>query len=258
MTLIWLEVPPNSALLGQTLPSALGGELHVIAPGDHLIGSTGGAGALIQAVIPGGATNVGNQSGRLPRYAEGSQACRNYSTLTKDLRIAAFQILAGFTVGLAIAFGTKPDDSGTLGNLVTGASIIMFIFAVSLFLVNTHYATAFLFIRDSLARLENGKGPWTAHQYARRGVRDECAYAAPFVALVLVAVLGLLAGATLLGSAEARARDTAQQQVKVARLFESATVNSLAFWTSIGTGIALIAWFVWMWSLSCRSRGGAW
>ena len=237
MTTIWSQVLPGSPLIDQALPSAADGAPYSVQAGDHVLGFVDTLGAVVRVVIPQGAANISCHSAVLPRYAEGSQACRNYSTLTKDLRVTAFQLLAGFIVGLAIAFTSKEITSPTLGIVVATASGVLFVFAVSLFLVNTHYATAFLFIRDSLARVEIGKGPWTAHKQARRGIRDECSYVAPFLALVVIAVFGVLGGGILL---------------------ENSLVCSLAVLLLAVSVVGLRWWFRWMQRLAGQSDAGSW
>lgn len=194
---LWTEVKKDDAVVGRPMNSAVTGVQHTIAEGDRILTTLDANGAPTFTVVPkefmSGFTTMPQA---LPRYAEGSQACRNYSVLTKDLRILAFQLIAGFTIGLALLFKDSPaTPEGTprpdrFGDLLWPLSLALWLFAVALMFVNTHYATAFLFIRDSLARMEGTKGPWSSHKAARND-RDEVAYAAPFIAMALVAIVGV-------------------------------------------------------------------
>lgn len=210
----------------------------------------------MSTVTPAAATprrssaSVGSVSAK-DKYDAGSKALQNYSTLTKDLRVLAFQILAATVVGLAIvvtnlAKSESPTQIGAeqgrtrqveTGELMFGISFCIFLFALALFAVNTHYATAFRFIRDAMVRLEGRDGPWIAHKKARRGMRDEVAYAAPFLTLAVIAILGMWHSGSVFGGLSGR---------------------TCAVFAGVFAILGLVWWWNWMNGLHKKSRDAQW
>jgi hypothetical protein len=136
-------------------------------------------------------------------YREGSAACRNYSTLTMQVRTMAQQVLIAGVIGLSVAtLGLEftGEELGTsmrfLGYILICGGAVLFCFGVSLGVVNWHYQSAFTAIRNVLAFLEGDEvGPWRAHWCIRKAkTHDRIASNFPFWILCLVGGAGVLVG----------------------------------------------------------------
>lgn len=165
----------------------------------------------------------------LEAYGQGSDACRNYSQLTMQVRTLAQRVLLLSVAGLAVALlksnngGGTPDGAGVEGgpvsiveatealisgpyqSVVLAVGVALVVFAFSLSLIDWHYQSAFTAIRDSLAKFELERdldGPWRAHAEVRKRPADHIATYAPFTTVALVGAAGVgVAGEPLLAFA---------------------------------------------------------
>lgn len=160
--------------------------------------------------------------GDLDAYKEGSEACRNYSGLTMRVRTLAVVVAAA---AIAVPFtGNLPNDKTKLAWEFGG--IILAAVAISFWLVDWHYQSAFAAIRDSLAMLEaqhGVEGPWRAHLRTRTRLWDHIASYVPFLLLGLIAALAL--------------------DYTYTGLTEKSFVGRLVTWTFFALGVGVFLFF---------------
>lgn len=149
-------------------------------------------------------------------YSEASQCCRLYSKLTMRVRTLAQQVVIAYAVGLGIFLSRSEWPPQLLQLALIGAGVILVLFALPLWALNQHYSSAFEGIRDGfLVPLESRRwphtaderslasGPWSAHARVRQGtglrtrhtVLTRLAWHGPYVALLVIGVFSILAGA---------------------------------------------------------------
>lgn len=133
-------------------------------------------------------------------YKEGSEACRNYSRLTMQVRTLSQQVLIGAAIALSVAtLGVDPDSASpvvSLGYVLLCGGLVLMGFGVALGLVDWHYQSAFTAIRDALAYMEGAvPGPWRAHKCVRVAKwNDFVASYFPFWALWFIGVVSFGVG----------------------------------------------------------------
>lgn len=134
-------------------------------------------------------------------YREGSDACRNYSRLTMQVRTLSQNVLIAYLVGLGIAYRTlSTDGESGFAHILWTTGFVLVLFSISLAVVNWHYQSAFEAIRDNLKRLEenaNLVGPWRVHQLVRGGRKDAYAQFAPFVISAFIGVSEIFIAAVI-------------------------------------------------------------
>lgn len=136
-------------------------------------------------------------------YREGSEACRNYSNLTMQVRTLAQQVLIGGVIALSVAtLGLEFTEAGAaeasmrfMAYVLTFGGMILICFGVGLAFVDWHYQTAFTVMRDTLAYMEEKQvGPWRAHWCVRRRQPDYLASYVPFLILCAIGLAAMIAG----------------------------------------------------------------
>jgi len=163
-------------------------------------------------------------------YSHGSEFCKHYSKETMTVRTLAQHVMLGYAVAVGLAAsrlgeaGSWPPDY--LGWVLGGGGAILCIFAVVLWTLNQHFSWAFRRIRDRFliaieeeaAGLEIGSwketpdtpacrppGPWAAHEMERRTRKigplnaGTLAWRLPFLAMLFVGIVSIVAGVYLLG-----------------------------------------------------------
>lgn len=131
-------------------------------------------------------------------YREGSEACRNYSTLTMRVRTLTLALLLGLSVSIAVYAGGEKGATPRLSIEMIGgiAGLLIFLFATTLMAVGWHFQSAFEAVRDSLVEMElRAKidyGPWTMHKLVRSRQRDAWATLAPYTVVGLIGVVAMI------------------------------------------------------------------
>ncbi|MCR9243847.1 MAG: hypothetical protein NXI31_02365 [bacterium] len=144
-----------------------------------------------------------------PRYAEASDACRNYSDLTLKSRTLGQQIMLGYSVAIGITLSRSAIKDPQLGTILVIGGCVLLALSIPLHAVTRHYANAFWAMRNWLAAYERLRyeptggeanfGPWHAHKTSRekRMFSDGWSTNLPFGALVALAIASIVAGASL-------------------------------------------------------------
>jgi hypothetical protein len=141
------------------------------------------------------------------KYKEASEACRNYSNLTAKVRLLSQHVLLGYFVSLAIFSGellyNQSFESALqkMKPILICSGIAIILFAISLWLIDWHYQSAFTAIRNWLASEEMKsqtkkvvRGPWSSHKKVRTATNDGIASYMPFFILSIVGVSAVWIG----------------------------------------------------------------
>jgi hypothetical protein len=147
-------------------------------------------------------------------YKYGSEACKQYSQLTMNIRTLAQQLVLAYAVGMGIVISKGPSglpttESSEFCPISVWAGAILIIFAFVLYVLNRHHSSAFRTIRDDcLRRLEGDErgedhepiGPWAAHARARERWQElfkpgfNLAWDLPFYALLSIGIASVVLG----------------------------------------------------------------
>ncbi|GMU38341.1 MAG: hypothetical protein KJ057_14630 [Phycisphaerae bacterium] len=135
-------------------------------------------------------------------YAQGSSLCSSYSDRTMRIRTMAQQLIIAY--GVSVGFSISTTNAGFV--LLFGGGTLM-IFGSALWVLNQHYSLAFNEVRNaSLVPMEQMLlgtaliGPWTAHGRVRgrHGILTRWAWHGPFLATVMMGLVGALLGVCVL------------------------------------------------------------
>ncbi|HXI02539.1 MAG TPA: hypothetical protein VNI57_05125 [Candidatus Saccharimonadales bacterium] len=155
-------------------------------------------------------------------YEQGSRTCQQYSELVTRIRTLAQQTFLAFALATGIALSRAEPPSEYTSAVLFFGGICLFVFGGALWALSHHFSVAFSVIRDrSLVQLERRAGyprpdetspatkdepdggapgpagPWASHQYARETYKTwrRLAWHGPFLAILLLALMAMLAGA---------------------------------------------------------------